>query len=138
MNLLKKAISIAKEAYKNQEDKGGNDYFSHPWRIMHQMPTTKLMIIAILHDVVEDSSFTLEYLRKNGFTKDIVEAIDALSKKEDESYEKFIKRVKKNELATIVKLADLKDNINLDRIPQPTAKDLKRVDKYKRAIEYLS
>jgi len=135
---LKKAITLAKEAHKGQVDKGGQDYIKHPLRLMEQMPTEELKIIAVLHDVVEDSHYTFEDLLKEGFSADTIDALRALTKQENEPYEDFIQRVKKNTLAIKVKLADLHDNSNLDRIPNPTEKDLKRIEKYKKAIKELS
>jgi len=138
MNQLEKAIKIALETHENQVDKGGETYILHPLRLMVQMPTEELQIIAVLHDVVEDSNYTFEYLIKEGFTTEVIEALRALTKQENEQYSDFIQRVKENPLATKVKIADLKDNSNLDRIQNPTEKDLERVKKYKKAIEFLN
>jgi len=138
MNQLEKAIKIALTAHENQVDKGGKTYVLHPLRLMVQMPTEELQIIAVLHDVVEDSSYTFEDLIKEGFTAEVIEALRALTKQENEQYDDFIQRVKKNPLAIQVKIADLKDNSNVDRIQNPTEKDLERVKKYKKAIEFLN
>ncbi|MBT4597512.1 GTP pyrophosphokinase [bacterium] len=137
MNKLEKAIKIALEAHENQLDKGGKTYILHPLRLMIQMPTEELQIIAVLHDVVEDSHYTFEHLIKEGFDVKLIEALQALTKKENERYGDFIKRVQENSLATKVKIVDLKDNSNLDRIQNPTKDDLERVEKYKKAIEFL-
>ncbi|MCC7196990.1 GTP pyrophosphokinase [Candidatus Peregrinibacteria bacterium] len=138
MNKLEKAIQIALKAHEGQTDKGGNTYVLHPLRLMVQMPTEQLQTIAVLHDVVEDSAYTFEDLAKEGFPEEVISAIRALTKKEGEQYNDFINRVKLNPLAVPVKIADLKDNSNLDRIPNPTDVDLERVKKYQKAIELLS
>lgn len=138
MNKLEKAIQIALKAHEGQTDKGGNTYVLHPLRLMVQMPTEQLQTIAVLHDVVEDSAYTFEDLAKEGFPEEVISAIRALTKKEGEQYNDFINRVKLNPLAVPVKIADLKDNSNLDRIPNPTDVDLERVKKYQKVIELLS
>ncbi|MFA5830111.1 MAG: GTP pyrophosphokinase [Candidatus Gracilibacteria bacterium] len=138
MNQLEKAIQIALKAHEKQVDKGGHTYVLHPLRVMVQMPTEELQIIAVLHDVVEDSNYTFEDLVKEGFSAEVLEALTAITKQKNEQYDDFIKRIKKNPLAVQVKLADLKDNSNLDRIPNPTEIDLERVEKYKKAIEFLT
>lgn len=138
MNQLEKAIQIALKAHEGQTDKGGNTYVLHPLRLMVQMPTEQLQTIAVLHDVVEDSTYTFEDLAKEDFPEEVLSAVRALTKQENEQYDDFIKRVKLNPLAVPVKIADLKDNSNLDRIPNPTETDLERVKKYQRAIEFLT
>lgn len=138
MNQLEKAIQIALKAHAGQTDKGGNTYVLHPLRLMVQMPTEQLQTIAVLHDVVEDSTYTFEDLAKEGFPEEIINAVRSLTKKEGEQYDDFIQRVKSNPLAIPVKIADMKDNSNLDRIPNPTEKDRERVKKYQQAIEMLS
>jgi len=138
MNQLEKAIKIALKADGNQVDKGGETYILHPLRLMVQMPSSALQIIAVLHDVVEDSNYTFEDLIKEGFSNEVIEALRALTKQENEQYVDFIQRVKENPLAPQVKIADLKDNSNLARIQNPTKKDLERVKKYKKAIKFLN
>ncbi len=137
MNQLEKAIQIALKAHEKQVDKAGKTYILHPLRLMVQMPTEELQIIAVLHDVVEDSKYIFEDLEKEGFSAEVIEALKALTKQKDEQYDDFIKRVKGNPLAVQVKLADLKDNSNLDRLQNPTEIDLERVEKYKKAIKFL-
>jgi len=138
MNQLEKAIQIALKAHEGQVDKGGNSYVLHPIRLMVQMPTMDLQTIAVLHDVVEDSHYTFEDLAKEGFSTEVINAVRALTKQENEEYDDFIRRVKMNPLAIPVKLADMKDNSNLDRIPNPTDTDRERVKKYQKAIEFLT
>jgi (p)ppGpp synthase/HD superfamily hydrolase len=135
---LQAAIAISCEAHKNQLDKAGEPYILHPLRLMFQFEDTHLRIIAVLHDVVEDSNLTINDLQKKGFDKKVLDALECLTKKENESYEQFIDRVSKNVLATVVKIADLKDNMNISRLAQITEKDLLRLKKYHSALNKLS
>ena len=137
MSNLNKAIQIALDAHKDQVDKGGQPYILHPLRLMLQMPTEKLQIIAVLHDVLEDSKYTVSDLKNNGFSSNIIIALQALTKKTGEDYFDFILRVNKNVLARQVKKADICDNLNLKRIKNPSKKDLERVKKYKKALKFL-
>jgi len=137
MSTLEKAISIATQAHMGQKDKAGAPYILHPLRVMMKMPTENEMITAVLHDVIEDTSCTVEMLRKEGFTNDILEALDCLSRKDSESYKEFIERVKQNPLAIKIKLADLEDNMDENRLGTLTEADTKRLDKYRNAHERL-
>ncbi|MDQ0875738.1 (p)ppGpp synthase/HD superfamily hydrolase [Paenibacillus sp. V4I3] len=137
MSTLTKAILIAAKAHDGQTDKGGNPYILHPARLATKANSEEESIVAMLHDVVEDSDTTLFDLKNAGFSADIIEALDCLTKRADESYEDFIKRIKLNPLARKVKLLDLEDNSDIGRIPNPTDKDYARIDKYKKAIAEL-
>ncbi|MCY9667305.1 GTP pyrophosphokinase [Paenibacillus alginolyticus] len=137
MSTLTKAILIAAKAHDGQTDKGGNPYILHPARLATKTSSEEEAIVAILHDVVEDSDITLFDIKNTGFSIDIIEALDCLTKRADESYEGFINRIKLNPLATKVKLLDLEDNIDISRIPNPTDKDYARIDKYKKALAEL-
>jgi (p)ppGpp synthase/HD superfamily hydrolase len=133
MATLERAVRIAAEAHEGQKDKSGAPYLLHPLRMMLRMQSDVARMAAILHDVVEDSDWTLDGLRAEGFSAEVVEAVDCLTHREDESYEAFVKRVKSNALARQVKLADLEDNMNLKRLSEVTSKDLARLEKYHRA-----
>lgn len=128
--MLEKAIEIAVEAHRGQLDKAGKIYILHPMRVMLRGQTEDEMIVGILHDTVEDTPITIDMLRKEGFSDTILDAIDCISKKKGEAYGDFIHRVLTNPLAAKVKLYDLEDNMNRDRIPYPTAKDEARYKKY--------
>ena len=93
--------------------------------------------MALLHDVVEDSDITLDQLRKEGFSDAVISALDAVTKREGELYDEFIGRIKENPMAVQVKLADLKDNMDLSRLPELTERDLQRVVKYHKAYRFL-
>ncbi len=133
MATLERAVQIAAEAHEGQKDKSGAPYLLHPLRMMLRMHSEPAMMAAILHDVVEDSDWTLDALRAEGFSDEVVEAVDCLTHREGESYEAFVKRAKGNAIARQVKLADLEDNMNLKRLSEVTSKDLARLEKYHRA-----
>ena len=137
MATLERAIEIAARAHAGQVDKAGAPYILHPIRMMLSVDSIEARMAAMLHDVVEDSDVTLEQLRAEGFPASVIEAVEALTKREGEDYEAFIRRVAPNMLARQVKLADLRDNSDLSRIAQPTEKDRLRIEKYRRAIQYL-
>ena len=104
---------------------------------MLSLETLEERMAAVLHDVVEDGEVTLEQLRAEGSLEAVVGAVDALTKREGEDYEAFIRRVGPNRLAPRVKLADLRDNSDLSRIANPTGKDRARLEKYRKSIAYL-
>ncbi|QLY82088.1 GTP pyrophosphokinase [Clostridium intestinale] len=140
ISLLEKSIIIATKAHSGQFDKGGSPYILHPLRVMLSLDNDEDRIVGILHDVLEDTSITLQHLEDNGFLGEtkILEALDSISRKSNESYEDFILRVKINPIALRVKLSDLKDNMNISRINNPTEKDFARIEKYKKAYKLLT
>jgi (p)ppGpp synthase/HD superfamily hydrolase len=141
MATLERAIEIAARAHAGQVDKAGAPYILHPLRVMLAVRSPEARMAAVLHDVVEDSkgAVTLEQLRAEGFAAVVVEAVEGLTKRPSEKndYEAFIRRLAPNALAREVKLADLRDNLDLTRIAEPTEKDRARLEKYKKAIVYL-
>lgn len=130
--MLEKAIEIAVEAHRGQLDKAGKIYILHPMRVMLRGKNETEMIVGILHDVVEDTPVTLEMLRIEGFSEEVIDALACLTKEKGEDYGHFIDRVLTNPLATQVKLYDIEDNLNRDRIPYPTPKDEARFVKYEK------
>jgi len=138
MATLIRAIEIAAKAHAEQVDKAGEPYILHPLRLMLRMATEAERITAVLHDVVEDSGFTLDDLIAEGFAREIVHAVDALSKREGEDYMQFVRRASEDPIARRVKRADLEDNLNLTRIRKLTDRDLERVLRYHRALEILA
>ncbi|MDN9008817.1 guanosine-3',5'-bis(diphosphate) 3'-pyrophosphohydrolase [Brevibacillus laterosporus] len=137
MNMAVEAVLLATKAHANQQDKGGQPYILHPLRVMMYMPSDEARAVAVLHDVLEDTDVTAEDLRVAGFPKEVVEAVVILTKNPKEEYDSYIKRVKQNQLARAVKIADIKDNLDLTRIAEPTEDDLARIEKYKRALKEL-
>lgn len=131
------AISLACQAHRGQSDKGGGAYILHPLRLMMRFTEPKKMIVAVLHDAVEDGDVTLEMLAAAGFSDEVVAAIDCLTRREGESYDQFIARVATNELARTVKIEDLRDNMDLTRLTTVGEKELVRVAKYHAALQSL-
>lgn len=136
--MLEEAIEIATRAHGGQVDKSGMPYILHPLHVMNQVETLPQKIVAVLHDVIEDTHIELSILALHGFNNEIIEAVEAITKKSGESYDEYIKRVKNNELAKRVKIEDIKHNMDLTRIPNPTSRDLKRFKKYKKALAELT
>lgn len=131
-----KAKEVAHIAHFGQKDKAGQDYWFHPMRVARNF-SGKEEVVAWLHDVVEDSEFTLDDLASDGFPPAVIKGVNAMSRREEETYEAFIKRVARNKIARAVKMADLKDNLNLLRLPELREEDLERIWKYHRAYRYL-
>ena len=130
---IEDAITIAAQAHKGQKDKAGSPYLLHPLRMMLRMNSEATMMAAVLHDVVEDTDWTLARLREEGFPDEVLEAVDCLTHRDGESYQEFVERVRTNRIARQVKVADLEDNMNIMRINQLGAKDLERLEKYHKA-----
>lgn len=138
MTFLEKAIIIAVEAHQDVKDKCGEPYILHPLRMMVKLTTEDERITAVLHDVVEDTEVTMEDLKAEGFSQAVLTAVDLLTHdKNKHGYEEFIQRLAPNPIARAVKLKDLEDNMDLRRLPNPTPKDLLRLEKYQKAVAYL-
>ena len=138
MSTLERAIEIATEAHKGQFDKSGKDYIGHPLRVMEMGKTEEEKIVGVLHDVVEDSDWTFERLAAEGFSEVIIAALRCITKtSENENYDDFIERVKKNPIAVAVKINDLTDNMDIRRLPYLSDKDIKRLKKYLKAYKKL-
>ena len=131
------ALQIAKEAHAGQVDKAGKDYILHPMTVASYMDTDVEKTIAYLHDVLEDTSVTVDELR-NHFSNEIVDTVITLTHRKDESYFEYIQRISKSKLAKKVKVADLLHNLDITRIKEPTKHDYERLEKYKKAILYLA
>lgn len=136
MDEIAKALQIAVEAHKGAVDKGGNDYIFHPISVALHMKTNEEKIVALLHDIVEDTEITIEDLRKQGFSEKILMAIDAITRRENEDRETYLCRVKANSLAKAVKIADLNHNSDITRIIEPKEKDFERIKKYVKEIKF--
>ena len=137
--MLERAIEIAVEAHQGQVDKGGSPYILHPLRVMMSVNGESEKIVAVLHDVVEDSDWTFEALFAEGFSVEVIGALKSVTKEsEDEDYDLFIQRAMRNPIGRKVKIADLRDNLDVNRISDITDTDVKRINKYKRALKFLS
>ena len=135
---LESAIAIAVEAHAGQTDKGGAPYILHPLRVMFAVDGEVERIVAVLHDVCEDCpGWSFERLEEMGFSADVLEALNAVTKREGESYEAFVARAAVNQIGRAVKKADVLDNCDLSRISNPSEKDLSRLARYKTALQQL-
>ena len=128
---LEQAIALAAQAHAGQVDKAGAPYILHCLRVMLAVEGRDERIVAVLHDIIEDTAVTASYLRSMGFSETVIEAVVALTRLDGESYEAFIGRVHLNSLARTVKMADLRDNMDLSRFGrEPTLEDHERNVKY--------
>ncbi len=139
MDLLAKALQIAIEAHAGQTDRYGKPYIEHPLRVMANCKSQEEKIVAVLHDVVEDSDWTIDRLRSEGFPDTVLTAIACLTKSEGADYDEYVKKAAADPIARKVKIADLTDNLNLLRVTIPLdARDLDRLNKYLRALWFLT
>jgi len=136
------ALRIAIRAHEGQKDKSGREYVTHPIRVAERCKDPKAKIVALLHDTIEDTDVTAEYLRSQGFPEEIIEGVLSVTKQEgeegEENYEDFVLRAAKNPLGKEVKLADLEDNMDIRRLKNITDDDVTRLRKYLRAWHLLN
>ncbi len=137
LSTLEKAIAIAAEAHAGQLDKGGAPYIIHPLRVMLRVNGIEAQVAAVLHDVVEDTPWTLDGLREAGFSDSVVIAIDHLTRREGEDYLDFVRRAARDPIAAVVKRADLEENSDLSRLPTVTERDRQRLERYRLALAIL-
>lgn len=134
---VKKAMRTAYKAHEGQVDIAGMPYIFHPIHLAEQMDTEDSICLALLHDIVEDTDLTIKELRKRGFKEEVLIALELITKKPDEEYFSYIKKVKESPLATQVKIADLKHNMDVSRLKKPSKYSEKRIKKYKKALSLL-
>lgn len=135
--LLKRATKIAVEVHTDQVDRSGQPYLGHVFRVMNAGRTLEEKIVGALHDVIEDSDLTPEDLKEEGFPEIILNAVDAMTRYEHESYEEYLERVLKNPIAIHVKLNDLTDNMDLRRLIELDDESIMRMKKYHSAYRKL-
>lgn len=139
MSDLNKAIEVAAIAHRESAPrKDGSPYILHPLRVMLRLVGEDERIVAALHDVVEDTSTTLEELRRMGFSDNVLSGVDAITRRRGEGYDDYIDRVMTNPLAVKVKIADLDDNMNVKELPTLDADALRRLAKYHNAWKKIS
>lgn len=136
--MIEKALYIAQKAHNGQTDKAGKPYILHPIRVAQRCNTDTERIVALLHDVIEDTEITPNNLYSAGFSKTIVDAVLSVTRHENESYSNFIERCSHNPIGRIVKTHDLEDNMDITRLDSLTENDLKRLNKYLKAYRYLT
>ena len=136
--LLDLAIKIVEKAHTGQIDKAGKPYILHPLTVMAQMEDVESKIVALLHDAIEDSDLTITELSQQGFPELITEAIAAITKLDGELYDDYLLRVMGNAIALKVKIADVRHNMDISRIDNPTARDFQRLEKYQKVLKQLT
>ena len=134
----KKALKLCFKAHKRQKDKSGLPYVFHPFHLAEQMTDEATTIVALLHDVVEDTRYTFRHLEKMGFDKTIIDALKLLTHNDGSDYMEYVSRIKNNPIAKAVKLADLTHNSDLTRLDVVDEKAIKRREKYLEAIKLLN
>ncbi len=135
--LTKKALALCFEAHKEQLDKSGLPYVFHPFHLAEQMETEETVIVALLHDVIEDTDYTVNDLMEMGFGKSVTDAISLMTHADGVNYMTYVAAIKENPIARTVKLADLRHNSDITRLDTVDEKALKRRNKYLEAIAFL-
>jgi (p)ppGpp synthase/HD superfamily hydrolase len=136
-----KALSIATEAHAGQVDKAGCDYIEHPKAVADRCSNRECRIVALLHDTIEDTFVTADYLREHGIPEHLVQAVLLVTKDKSDpgyNYGHYLQAIKANPIARAVKLADLSHNMDLSRLPQITPKAIRRQMKYRVSYRFLA
>ena len=136
-DMTKKALRLCFDAHRDQMDKSGSPYVFHPFHLAEQMDTEETTVVALLHDVVEDSDYTLEDLKEMGHPASIIDALTLMTHDPSVPYMEYVKAISTNPIASKVKMADLQHNSDLTRLDKIDAKALARVEKYAAAIKLL-
>ena len=135
--MTKKALKLCFEVHKEQIDKSGMPYVFHPFHLAEQMQDEETTIVALLHDVIEDTEYTLDDLRKRGFGDSVLAAITLMTHEDGVPYMDYVEKIKTNPIARTVKLADLRHNSDMTRLEVVTPRDQERAVKYLAAIKLL-
>ena len=135
--MTKRAMKLCFAAHRDQTDKSGMPYVFHPFHLAEQMTDELTTVTALLHDVVEDTPYTLDDLRGMGFPDEVIGALMLLTHDLSVPYLDYVARISSDPIAKAVKLADLRHNSDLTRLDHPSEKDLARVEKYRKAIRLL-
>ncbi len=135
---LERALQIAVKAHAGAKDKGGGAYIFHPIRVMMRCRTEEAKIVALLHDVVEDTDVTFDDLIAEGFSESVIAALRLVTHAEKDSYDAYVEKIAANPLAVEVKLADLEDNSDIRRLKVVDQNSVERFGKYLRAYRFLT
>ena len=135
--MTKVALDLCFKAHKEQRDKSGMPYVFHPFHLAEQMKDEESTIVALLHDVIEDTDYTLDDLEEIGFSGNVLAAIALMTHEDGVPYMDYVAKIKTNPIAKAVKLADLRHNSDLTRLDSVTQKDRERAEKYLTAINLL-
>lgn len=138
MATLERAIELAARAHAGQEEETGTPYILHPLRLMARFASTEERMVAVLHEVVEDCGVELATLHKEGFPEAVMSAVDALTRRTDEAYADYLKRIVPNPLARRIKVADLEEHADLSRIQAPTEEDRRRNAEFQGKLAMLA
>lgn len=136
-DMTRRAMRLCYEAHAGQFDKSGIPYVFHPIHLAEQMTDENTVVVALLHDVVEDTAYTLEDLKAMGYSEPVLAAIDLMTHEEGVPYMDYVAKISRNPIARAVKLADLRHNSDLTRLPVIDERALARVRKYQEAIAFL-
>lgn len=137
MGQFELAVQIATECHKGQKDKAGVDYIHHPLKVSELCTHEISKCVAVLHDVMEDCGVTYNELLDNGVISEIVWRVCQLTHEKEDTYKDYIEKISLDPVAREVKIADLTHNMDIRRIPNPTEADFKRIEKYKKALDFL-
>ncbi|MEL6271954.1 MAG: GTP pyrophosphokinase [Chloroflexota bacterium] len=132
MPTIEDAIFLALEAHRGVKQKDGSPYILHPLALMTRFHTEAEQMVAVLHDVIEDTDVALDDLRAAGYPENVLQALELVTRRSDETYDEFIERIKPHPLARRVKIADLEHNMDVRRLPEVTEKDRERMERYRR------
>ncbi len=135
--MTKIALKLCFEAHKDQTDKSGMPYVFHPFHLAEQMKDEKTTVVALLHDVIEDTDYTFDDLRDLGFDEEIISALKLMTHEDSVPYMEYVAAIKPNPVAKAVKLADLRHNSDMSRLDNVTPRDVERAKKYAAAIKLL-
>ncbi len=135
--MIKQAIELCYNYHKGQVDKAGKPYFLHPMTVALNCNNDDEKVVALLHDILEDTEITVEELIEKGIPERLCRSIVVITKKENDSYEKYVDRVAKDPIAIAVKIKDLEHNMDVSRLQDPTQKDYDRIEKYRKVHSKL-
>ncbi|MCH5319851.1 MAG: GTP pyrophosphokinase [Paramuribaculum sp.] len=135
--LLDRAAYLCVTKHSGQRDKMGCAYFQHPMRVAMKCEKDEEKIVALLHDTLEDTDVTREFLLEQGFPEEIIEAIESVTRRPEEDYFDFIKRAKQNHIGRVVKIHDLEDNLNVLRLNEISPAMAERFNRYLKSLDYL-
>jgi (p)ppGpp synthase/HD superfamily hydrolase len=135
---LERALQIAVQAHAGQKDKNGEPYIFHPIRVMTRCKSPQARIVALLHDVVEDTSVTFEQLSAEGFPPEILSVLRLVTHAKETPYEEYIQTISTNAIATEVKIADLEDNSDIQRLREVDERSVARLRRYLAAYRLLT
>jgi (p)ppGpp synthase/HD superfamily hydrolase len=135
--MIRAALEFATKAHKDQIRKCGEDYINHPIRVALHVDSVAQKVVALLHDTIEDTDYRMADIIDEGFSGSIIKSLEAITKRKGEKYLNYLERVNADKTASIVKRADILDNLDLSRLPEITTKDRERCYKYRKALDFL-